>query len=315
MGLDAIKPRIVAAQHAAERAREHAQAALAELEAVGKDAATGELAAERGRRVAEAAQLAAEAARDAAEAAQAGAEEAAQEAELAQRNLRDFLAMAAHDIRGPLTAIAGYTDLLAFPASTSEGRDVALAAIQAAIVQMDRLVEDIVDAGRLGAGAFRLRPEPLDLVALVRQVAGGQQETSNRHRILLEAPERLDGEWDPTRLGQVMTNLISNAIKYSPDGGDVRISVRDEGEAVVVSVCDQGRGLRPADVPHLFRPFTRLLTAEEQATVDGTGLGLYISHGIVQAHGGSIWASSRGKGTGSDFCLRLPLSRSVEEKR
>jgi signal transduction histidine kinase len=293
MSRENLKPRLEAARDAAERARRRVQAALDELEAARTDAAT--------------AQLAAEEARDAAESAQAWAEGIAQEAELAQRNLQDFLAMAAHDIRGPLAAIAGYTEVLASPTTPQEHRDVALESIQSAVLQMDRLVEDIVDAGRLGAGAFRLRREPLDLVNLVRRVASGQQATSDRHRIVMNAPERLHGEWDPDRLGQVMTNLISNAIKYSPAGGDVSISVLDEGDSALVSVSDHGNGIRPADVPLLFRPFTRLLTTEEQTNVRGTGLGLYISHGIIQAHGGSIWATSQGKGTGSEFRVRLPL--------
>ena len=341
MGTDDHKPRteasIEAARHAAERARMHAQSALDELQAADRDAAIGRLAAEERQRIAEAALLVAETSRDAAgvaqavaesaragaetsqamaetaqavaETAQAGAEDAAREAQLARRHLQDFLAMAAHDIRGPLAAIAGYTDLLAYPDTPPEERRLALDAIQAAVLQMDRLVEDIVDAVRLGAGTFRLRPEPLDLVSLVEQVARGQRGTSGRHRILIDAPERLEGEWDPDRLGQVITNLISNAIKYSPAGGDVRIRVSQEGDMVVVSVSDQGRGIRAADVALLFRPFTRLLSPEEQATVNGTGLGLYISHGIVQAHGGRIWATSQGRNSGSEFSVRLPLRR------
>jgi len=215
--------------------------------------------------------------------------------------------MAAHDIRGPLTAVAGYTDILAAPNTTPASRDFALEAIQAAVAQMDRLVEDIVDAGHLGAGTFRLRPAPLDLVALVRRVAGGQQGTSDRHRLLIEAPERLEGEWDPDRVGQVMTNLISNAIKYSPAGGDIRIAVRQERDAAVVRVADRGLGIRAADVPLLFRPFTRILTSDEHQAVPGTGLGLYISHGIVEAHGGNLWATSQGTNAGSEFVVKLPL--------
>lgn len=287
----------------------HAQAALDELEAARADAALEQLAAERGQRVAEAAQRAAEAARDAAEVAQVVAEDATQEAELAQRHLQDFLAMAAHDLRSPLAAIAGYTDLLAVQTTQPDQHTLALDAIQTAVLQMNRLVEDIVDAGRLGAGAFSPRPRRVDLVALVQQVVRDQQQTSERHRILVDAPEQAEGTWDPDRLAQVMTNLLSNAIKYSPSGGDILICIRAEHDTVMVSVADQGRGLPAADVPLLFRPFARLLPPPgEQEQVTGTGLGLYISYGIIKAHHGSIWATSEGEGCGSTFNLRLPWS-------
>jgi signal transduction histidine kinase len=294
MGIDDLRPRVEVSRLAAERAHQRVQAALNELEAARVDAAT--------------AQLAAEDARDAAESAQVWAEAATREAELAQRRLQNFLAMAAHDIRGPLSAIAGYTDLLAARDTAPSERDVAADAVQTAVRQMDRLVEDIVAAGRLGAGTFRLRYAPLDLVPLIRQVVRGQQAASNRHRLLVEAPERLDGEWDPDRLGQVLTNLVSNAIKYSPAGGDVTITARREEDTAVVVVADRG-GIHPADLPLLFRPFTRLISPDEQARVPGTGLGLYISQGIVQAHGGLILATSEGESTGSEFTVRLPLRR------
>ncbi len=345
MGMDDVTPRIEAARHVADQARMYAQDAhdaLDGLEGVDREAAIARLAAEGRRRIAEAALLAAEAARDAAEVAQlaaeaalgvvevaqagaessravaeaaqavaeigrAGAEDAAREAELARRHLQEFLAMAAHDISGPLTLIAGYTDLLAAPVTSPDERDALVEGIRVATLQVTRLVEDVMDAGRVGAGEFRLRPEPLDLVALVRRVAGGQQTTSDRHRIVVDAPERLDGEWDPVRLGQVMVNLVSNAIKYSPDGGEVRIDVGREGDAALVRVADRGRGIRAADVRLLFRPFARLLRPEERGEVAGAGLGLYISHGIVLAHGGSIRAESEGPGAGSEFSVRLPL--------
>lgn len=314
MNLEGIKTRIEEAREAAERAHLHSQVALAGLSAGLLAASTGQLAAEHGQRVAEAAQLAAEAARDAAEAArdaaeaaQAVAEDAAHEAEVAQRDLQNFLAMAAHDIRGPLAVIAGFADLLERPNTPPTERAVAVGAIQDAALRMDRLVADLVDAGRLGVGSFHLRPEQLDLVSLVQRVADGQQLTSDRHRILIDAPERLDGSWDADRLVQVVTNLLSNALKYSP-AGDVRVSVSQERESAVVRVADQGMGIRADDLQLLFRPFIRLITPEEQLRVPGTGLGLYISYGIVQAHGGSITVTSEGPGTGSVFIVRLPLS-------
>jgi signal transduction histidine kinase len=308
MAVEDLKPHREAARYAAARAQQHVQDTLDALEAARADAQIEQLTAERGRRVAEAAQLAAEAARDAAEIAQAVAETASQEAERAHLSLQNFLAMAAHDIRGPLTAIDGNTDVLMAANAGPADRNFAADAIHAAVRQMDRLVGDIVDAGRLGAGAFLLHFQPLDLVSLVQDVARGQQAATDRHRIVIDASERLEGEWDPDRLGQVMTNLISNAIKYSPDGGDIAITVRQEQDAAVVIVADRGSGINSADLPSLFRPFVRLLSPEGRAHVRGTGLGLYISQGIVQAHGGRMSATSLGRGTGSAFTVRLPLN-------
>ena len=304
--MEEARGRIERARRAAEQAWLHAEAALAESEGARTDAEAGQATAERARAVAGAAQHAAEAARDAAQLSQAAAEAAAQEAELARRNLQNFLAMAGHDIRAPIAAILGYTELLADPTTPADVRERALAAIRAAALRMGRLVEDIVDAGRVGAGTFRLRLGPVDLVAVVQQVVDAQRGVSDRHRILVDAPDRLPGVWDADRLGQVLTNQVSNAIKYSPGGGEIGITVRRDGEEVVVSVSDHGVGFGPDDLPLLFQPFSRLYT---EGGIAGAGLGLYISQGIVRAHGGRLWATSKGPGRGSTFTMALPLSR------
>jgi signal transduction histidine kinase len=151
-----------------------------------------------------------------------------------------------------------------------------------------------------------LRVKATDLVALAEQVAEAQRGTSDRHRIVVDAPDRLDGEWDADRVSQVLANQVANAIKYSPRGGDVAIMVRREGDRAVVSISDRGIGIRADDLALLFQPFSRLYT-EERAS--GAGLGLYISRGIVQAHGGRIEAASEGLGEGSTFTVTLPLGR------
>jgi signal transduction histidine kinase len=133
-----------------------------------------------------------------------------------------------------------------------------------------------------------------------------RQATTERHQLVLEAPEQLEGEWDPGRLGQVLDNLLGNAITYSPDGGMVRVAVRQEDGQAIISVSDQGLGLRQGDLGQLFQLFSRLETGRE---IRGTGLGLYISRGIVEAHGGSVRAESAGPGRGATFTVALPLKR------
>jgi signal transduction histidine kinase len=120
--------------------------------------------------------------------------------------------------------------------------------------------------------------------------------------MILDAPEHLEGMWDGERLNQLLTNLISNAVKYSPAGGAVRVSVRGGAGEACVSVADHGIGLNPSEIQRLFQPFTRMYSHQE---VEGVGLGLYISKAIVEAHGGRIWVESV-PGQGSTFTVALP---------
>ena len=212
----------------------------------------------------------------------AEAERQRDEAERARASLQTFLGVVAHDLRGPLTAIRGHAQLARRRAGAgASGRlDEALAAIV--------------------AGQLELRPEPTDLVALARRAVAAWQVATASHRLVLAAPERLDGTWDPGRLAEVLDNLLGNAIKYSPEGGEVRVRVDRQDDQAIVSVTDQGIGLRPEELPRLFQLFTRLETARP---IEGSGLGLY----IVAAHGGRIWAESPGPGQGATFAVALPL--------
>ncbi len=226
--------------------------------------------------------------------------------EMARQELQNFLGLVAHDLRGPLTAILGYAQLACRPTAGQQTRQEALVTIQDEARRMDRLVTNLLDAARIGAGQFRIEPRPMDLVELARRVVKAMQSTTSRHQIVLEAPDRLEVHADPDRIEQVLGNLLSNAIKYSPGGGPIRVEVRQQDQVASVSVTDQGVGIRPEDLPLLFKPFSRLYTGREAR---GAGLGLYISHGIVQAHGGRLWAESPGPGKGATFKFTLPRSR------
>jgi PAS domain S-box-containing protein len=238
----------------------------------------------------------------------AEAERRRDEAERARASLQTFLGVVAHDLRGPLTAIRAGAQLLrrraGAPSPERLGR--ALESIEDETRRMDELVGHLVDAARIGAGQLEVRPAPADLAALARRAVAAAQATTERHRLVLEAPERLEGEWDPGLLARVLDNLLGNAVKYSPEGGAVRVRVGRQDDRAIVSVSDRGIGLRPEELPRLFQLFARLEAGRE---VEGSGLGLYIVHGIVAAHGGRIWAESPGPGAGATFTVALPLER------
>jgi signal transduction histidine kinase len=229
----------------------------------------------------------------------------ADEAEAARDQTRDFMGMVVHDLRGPLTVTAGYTQLLR--RQLVEARDAPQAQrlldkIETSVQTMRRLVNDLLDSTRIGRGRFVVNPVDTDLVQTVRQVVDEQRDVAPDHQFEVRAPGRLAGVWDSERVRQVTTNLISNAVKYSPAGTHVRVTLREVGQAVRLSVADEGVGIAPDQIGHLFEPFSRL-GREQEAT--GTGLGLYISKGIVEAHGGRIWVESA-VNQGSTFYVELP---------
>jgi signal transduction histidine kinase len=228
----------------------------------------------------------------------------AQDAEAAHQQLQQFLGMVTHDLSTPLSALLGYLQWLRRSAgqTTPEKQQWALSSIESAATRMCRLVDDLRDAEHTGASQFVLRRAPLDLTEIVRRVVALQQSTTASHHLILDAPEHLEAVWDGERLGQLLANLISNAIKYSPAGGDVRVTVREVASEAVVSVSDQGIGLSRAQIERLFQPFTRLYSGRE---IKGTGLGLYICKAIVEAHGGRIWVEST-PDQGSTFTVTLP---------
>lgn len=232
----------------------------------------------------------------------------AREAQDARHQLQQFLGLVSHDLAQPLTSIQGYAQLLSRQTNSlpTERQQRAQVAIEAALRQMQRLVGDLKDTAQIGNGYFTLQPSRLDLVGLLRAVVTEQQATTNYHHLRLEAPESLAGNWDQDRLHQLFTNLLTNAIKYSPEGGEVCVQVHPTPQEVIVRVADQGIGMMPEQRAILFQPFVRLKQAK---AVPGSGLGLYISKAIVEAHGGRIWVESEA-GHGTSFSVALPLMRS-----
>jgi PAS domain S-box-containing protein len=241
------------------------------------------------------------------------------EAEAALRERDQVLATVSHDLKTPLTTIRGQADLLQrrlerAGAIEPERLAKGLELIGTAARRMGTWIDELLDAARLEAGRpVQLHPEPTDLVALAWQAAAEQQRTTERHRIRVHTAEaKLIGIWDPVRLGRVLDNLLGNAIKFSPAGGEVVVSVAREADTAVewavVSVRDQGIGIPAEDLRYIFERFRR--GTNVAGRIAGTGLGLAGACHILQLHGGSITVDSQ-EGRGSTFTLRLPLPGTI----
>lgn len=222
----------------------------------------------------------------------------------------EFLATTVHEIRQPLTRIVGFLqlaervldrqdpDLPRARANLRRGRDAA--------DQMGALLATLVDASRTALGGLVLQPATTDLVALLRETIA-RLEPDAAERVAIEAPRDFSatGRWDGMRLAQVFGNLLGNARKYSAPGTPIEIRLRGDAERVVVSMTDRGIGIPAEDLPHLFDRYARASNATERG-IEGLGLGLYLCRGIVEAHGGHIWAESPGRGQGATMHVELP---------
>jgi two-component system sensor histidine kinase MtrB len=209
-----------------------------------------------------------------------------------------FLGGVAHDLRGPLQA-------LRLAAGVVEDVDPELAErIERPITRLERMVGDLLDAAKIEAGQLALRMETYDARAPLRTVSEIFEDSSPSHTLSFELPsEPLYVRCDPMRLEQTLTNLVSNALKYSPDGGSVSVSLARSGAEVVFQVRDEGIGISAGDQRRLFEPFQRVGLSKE--SIPGVGLGLFVVRQIVEAHGGRIEVSSA-PGRGSTFRVALP---------
>jgi PAS domain S-box-containing protein/excisionase family DNA binding protein len=237
------------------------------------------------------------------------------------RTRDEFLSSAAHDLKNPLANIKGQAQLLQRRAARAERLDAGqvvrgMASIDASATRMVALVDELLDSARLQLGQpLELNRRRTDLVALAHRLAAEHQQTTERHRLHIEAvAPALVGSWDATRLERVLSNLLHNAIKYSPHGGEVLLRVQEEdgpeGGWAVVAVCDQGLGIPPDDLPQVFERFHR--GGNVVGRIEGTGIGLAGARAIVESHGGMIAVESQ-EGAGSTFTVRLPLGTEVSD--
>jgi two-component system phosphate regulon sensor histidine kinase PhoR len=219
----------------------------------------------------------------------------------------DVFASASHDLRTPIACVGLRIQMLERRLSAGRLDDAALSgALQEIRQQVDRTAEQLrllLDVARLQAGHLPLERETTDLGAVASAVLDEVGLTTDRHQLTLRASPGVVGAWDEWRLREVLQNLLTNAVKYSPDGGPIEVTVEADECDATVRVRDPGVGL-PAE--ELSRVFTRFYRSPGARRLEGSGLGLYICQTIVDAHGGRIWAESDGPGRGSAFCFSLP---------
>ncbi len=227
------------------------------------------------------------------------------------RMKEDFVSAAAHDLKTPLTTIVAQAQLLEMRAER-EGRTAELDGIRRLMResgQLARLVEEILDASRIERGAFPLRPEDCDLVEIAHEVAACERPGSRRVEVVADGPVR--DRADPDRVRQLLENLVENALKYSPEASAVVVRAWTDGASARLSVTDRGIGIPTADVAHVFERFRRGANVDHRH-FGGIGLGLFICRGIVEQHGGRIWAESR-PGVETTFHVSLPLAPMAAE--
>jgi signal transduction histidine kinase len=225
----------------------------------------------------------------------------------------EFVSVVSHDLRAPLTPIRGFVQLVARDLAREGGHDVhvdRLRSLDAQIDRMTRLVDDLLDVSRLRAGRLQIERCPTDLLALCRAALDARRPNAPDHDLVLDASlDELPGNLDPDRVLQVVDNLVSNAIKYSPDGGTVTVALaadRDR-QCATLSVADDGPGIPVTSREQVFGAFYRTAEAAASRTA-GLGLGLFICHELVTAHGGTIEVGTAPSG-GALFTVHLPLDR------
>lgn len=239
---------------------------------------------------------------------------------VAQRQLQqfktDFYSMITHDLRNPAGStllalqLLTWDEVANFTASQQELLSLAMQAAQ----QLNNLTNDYLDFAKIDAGFLRIEPAETEIVALLEnamRLSSVQAQTRNQ-RLTVHTPVAPVYGWvDGERLKQVFENLISNAIKYTPEGGEIDVTLAHDNQWITVEVKDNGFGISPAQMNELFEKYHRGASRTVRA-IRGTGLGLYVVKEIVEAHGGSITAHSEGiSGRGSIFTLRVPIQKAA----
>ncbi|NHZ82332.1 response regulator [Massilia sp. CCM 8695] len=257
--------------------------------------------------------LRARSAAEAALAAQTGAEtmlrQANEQLSLADRRKDEFLATLAHELRNPLAPMRSGVDLLKMNMRDDAPHRRIVDMFDRQLRQMSHLVDDLMEVARISQGKLVLRTEPVRLNDIVQAALGDMhaQIAAAGHALTVNLPAQpLSAQGDPTRLTQMLVNLLTNACKYTPAGGRIALDMRDDAGMAVITISDSGIGIPREALERVFEMFSQLEPALQRAH-GGLGIGLALVKGLAQLHGGSIRADSAGPGQGSTFTVRLPL--------
>ena len=228
----------------------------------------------------------------------------------ADRRKDQFLAMLGHELRNPLAPIRNVTEMLRRTPAQSPELEPLYAVLERQVQQMARLLDDLLDVGRISQGKINFQHEPMDFQAAIAYAVESSTPfiESRGHRLSVSVPDgELPMSGDMARLVQMLTNLLNNAAKYTPEGGSITLTAERVGAAVEVRVKDNGAGIAPEMLPRVFDLFVQ---ADETLcqSQDGMGIGLSLVKSIVEHHAGNVRAQSSGLGQGSEFVVRLPLA-------
>ena len=235
------------------------------------------------------------------------AEEALKEAD---RKKDQFLAILAHELRNPLVPIRNGLQILKLDGNNAAVAERARSVMDQALNHMVRLVDDLLDASRITTGKLKLRTERVELKSVVQSALDTAQPVidEQRQELSVALPERpITIDADPTRLAQVLANLLNNAAKYSEPGGQITLTIEPQDDQVTIHVADNGIGIPADQLPRIFEVFAQVEDTVEMSR-GGLGIGLSLVRGLVEMHGGTVEAYSKGAGRGSEFVVRLPIA-------
>lgn len=236
----------------------------------------------------------------------------------ANRLKSEFISVVSHELRSPLTYVLGFSEILAERDLPAERSRYYAGEMYRESRRMLQLVNDLLDISRMELGRYSVDPQALELAQEIDQILRNAVPTTDKHQLVAECDPDLVVWADPMRLWQVLQNLVSNAVRYSPNGGEIRVVVaHDEGgpdpagrPMVRIAVVDQGIGIQPGDRDKIFEKFYRV-DSELRSKVRGSGLGLSIVQAIVDSHGGRIWVESE-VGRGSQFIFTIPIATDAD---